>query len=282
MSAMTTIRISVLMACHNRQHQTLECLVSLQKQTILRASDASSKYDLALWLLDDASTDGTTNSVLKLWPDANILLGDGKCYWCGGMREAWKGAALLDPDYYLLINDDTTLTDNAVEELLFLVPTPEEPVIAVAAISDPRSGKTVFGGHKGHSPSPIQPKGYPEQCDTMNANCCLVPRAVYRKIGGLSNAYTHSMGDFDYGFKATRKGILILQSSRNLGFSTPNCETGSWRDRTLTTFQRLKLLWFSPTKGLPFFEWCIYCFKNYGWHSLIKCASPSIRILFGK
>ncbi|NBO93936.1 MAG: glycosyltransferase family 2 protein [Planctomycetia bacterium] len=276
------MNIAVVMTCHNRRNLTIACLRSLKEQTILTGEAENKGYSLSLWLLDDASTDGTAEAVKKEWPGANITTGDGKRYWCGGMREAWERAAGADPDYFLLMNDDTTLEHDALEQLLRLAPTPEDRVIAVAAIADPRCGRVVFGGHKGHKLTPVQPAGKAEECDTMNANCTLITRAVRRSIGGLHSFYTHSMGDFDYGFAASRRGIRIVQSPKVLGFSEPNPTKGTWRDKELSKTERLELLWLSPTRGLPFLEWCTYCFRNHGWRWLYKCFSPTIRILAGK
>jgi GT2 family glycosyltransferase len=274
--------IAVVMTCHNRRNLTIACLRSLKEQTILSGETNKNGYSLSLWLLDDASTDGTAEAVKTEWPGAKIITGDGKRYWCGGMRDAWERAASTDPDYFLLMNDDTTLEHGALEQLLALAPTPEDEVIAVAAIADPRSGRVVFGGHKAHELTPVQPAGKAEHCDTMNANCALITRTVRRKLGGLHRAYTHSMGDFDYGFAATRHGIQIIQSPNILGFSEPNAVKGTWRDKDLNMIERLSLLWFSPTRGLPFLEWCTYCFRNHAWCWPYKCLSPTIRILTGK
>lgn len=273
------MHIAVVMACHNRRSHTIACLQSLRAQSALTPPSACK---LTLWVLDDASTDGTAEAIMEAWPEANIITGDGQHYWCGGMRAAWSRAATSDPDYYLLVNDDTTIVPDALVELLALAPSPQALTIAVAAIADPRSGKVVFGGHKGHNLAPVQPAGKPEECDTMNANCTLIPRAVHHMLGGLHTAYTHSMGDFDYGFQATRRGIKVLQSSRILGFSMQNSEEGTWRDRTLPRFRRIALLWNSPTRGLPFREWCAYCIRNHGIHAVYKFISPTMRVILGR
>ena len=274
--------IAVLMACYNRRNHTIRCLNSLKSQSIICDGTGHKRCRFNLWLLDDASSDGTSEAVRAIWPDVNVIDGDGNSYWCGGMRRAWRDASASDPDFYLLLNDDTTLVHDAIEQLLALAPEPNSQVIAVAAIADPRDGRVVFGGHKGHNLAPVQPEGTAENCDTMNANCALVPRAVYEALGILSDAYTHSMGDFDYGFMARRSGVQIIQSASILGFSEPNPQEGSWRDCSLSRIERLKLLWFSPTKGLPFFEWFRYCYRNYGWRLLYKGLSPTGRVIIGK
>lgn len=270
-------RIAVLLACHNRREKTVECLESLRLQ---QSSEVSGPHcQLEIFLLDDGSSDGTAEAALAVWPDANIIPGDGSLFWCGGMRVAWTEAAKTDPDYYLLVNDDTVLDPRALVQLIAVAPSPDDRVIAVAPIADPDTGEVLFGGHRGHDLRPIIPAGTPAACDTMNANCTLVPRAVFREIGMLHSAFTHSMGDFDYGFTAKRSGIKILQCGRILGRCRPNAETGSWRDRALPKTSRLRLLWCSPKHGLPFLEWCAYCRRNHGWKWPFRCLSPTLRVL---
>jgi len=272
-------RIAVVMACHNRRETTVKCLESLSRQQG-SGPTAPAMFQMEVFLLDDASTDGTAAAAREAWPGIRMIQGNGRHFWCGGMRLAWERAAAFDPDYYLLLNDDTALEVNALQSLLELAPEPREKIIATAPIADPRNGQVVFGGHLGHDLVPVQPVGIPMVCDTMNANCTLIPRAVYRALGGLHGAYTHSMGDFDYGFKATRNGIRILSAGKILGYSEPNPTTGTWRDTALPRLKRLRLLLFSPTKGLPFFEWCTYCRRNYGWSWPLRCFSPIVRVIF--
>jgi GT2 family glycosyltransferase len=274
-----SINIAILMACHNRIQNTLECLHSLKQQSIISCVHNNVQYSFDLWLFDDASTDGTVEHVRRVWPTANIIHGDGKSYWCGAMRDIWKIAASTDPGYYLLMNDDTVILQNAVEQLISIAPTPEDKIIAVAPIADPRTGNVIFGGHIGHNNTPVHPLSIAEPCDTMNANCTLITRSVYRMLGGLHDVYTHSMGDFDYGFQATRLGVKIIQSPQVLGFSEKNPEDGSWRDVSLSRLERLHLLWFSPTKGLPLWEWWTYCRRNHGRLWFLKWMSPTWKII---
>jgi GT2 family glycosyltransferase len=271
-------RIAVLLACHNRREKTVECLESLRLQQSSEVNSAPCQ--LEIFLLDDGSSDGTAEAALAVWPDANIIPGDGSLFWCGGMRVAWTEAAKTDPDYYLLVNDDTVLDPRALVQLIAVAPSPDDRVIAVAPILDPATGAVVFGGHVGHTGVPLQPNGQVQPCDTMNANCALIPRAVVRRIGMFHEAYTHAMGDFDYGFEASRAGMPVLLAPRTLGTSTPNPNTGTWRDRSLPKMSRLRLLWFSPKNGLPFLEWCTYCWRNHGWQWPLRCVSPTLRVLF--
>lgn len=276
-----SIKISVLMACHNRRNSTLACLKSLQQQSILYDFDTGMEYLLELWLLDDASSDGTVEHTLKIWPAANIIPGDGARYWCGGMREAWKHALPSDPDFFLLLNDDTFLLPHALRSLLAITPDSDMPIIAVSSIADPDTGEIVFGGRRGRVASIVKVRGIQEDCDTMNANCVLVPRVVVQRIGIFHHSYTHAMGDFDYGYAARRAGIRVIASGDVLGFSKPNPATNTWRDKSLSRRERFRLLWFSP-KGLPLVEWATYARRNLGWTWPYRILSPALRIIAGR
>ena len=101
---MAGLRIAAVMAVHNRRDLTLACLDSLRAQQLAGGT-------LDVFVLDDASTDGTAAAVLERHPDVRLLRGDGQLYWNGGMRRAFGEAMAGDYDYYLWMNDDTELDD---------------------------------------------------------------------------------------------------------------------------------------------------------------------------
>ena len=91
----TKVSIAAILTCHNRKKKTLTCLADLMNQ------DEISKVDLHVYLVDDGSTDGTSDAVKQKFPQVNILQGDGTLYWNGGMRFAFSIAKKSDYDYYL-------------------------------------------------------------------------------------------------------------------------------------------------------------------------------------
>jgi len=271
-STSSDITIACLLACYNRRGKTLACLERLTAQRL------PADVKLRIFLLDDGSTDGTGEAVRASYPQARILYGNGQLFWCGGMRSVWKEAAREDPEYYLLLNDDTFIEPSAVSDLLSIIGSPDALAIATGAIVDSNTGIQIYGGHRGRNVVPAI--GQIERCDTMNANCALVPRAVYRKIGRFHPAYTHAMGDFDYGFEANRRGIPVFQSARPIGSCSGNPTTGSWRDANLSRRKRLRAL--QSPKGLPWREWLCYTWRNGGWGWPVMFLSPFVRILLGK
>lgn len=265
-------RITALLTCHNRREKTLASLRLLHRQKL------PPSFTLGCVLVDDGSSDGTSEAVAGEFPEVEIIRGDGSLFWCGGMRVAWKAAAAADPEFYLLANDDTLLDGNALEELLGLAPTADTRAIAVASIRDPESGVATYGGVRERE-GLVPPTGKVEECDTFNGNAVLVPRRVFRELGILHDAFTHGMGDFDYGYQATRRGIKVVQSSGFVGECERNPEAGTWRDRSQGRRKRWKQL--AGPKGLPFREWMTFNRRNSRWQWPLRTISPYIRVILG-
>ena len=269
------MHISALITCHNRPELTLRGLSQL------RVLDLPEGTRLDIVLMDDGSTDGTGAAVHGMFPAVEILHGDGTLYWCGGMRMAWKHAAKRDPEFYLLVNDDTMVERDALLELLKIVAAPDARKIGVGAIQDPTTGFATYGGRRGaNGIILVNPTGQPELCATFNANLVLIPRAVFLELGFFHHAYTHGMGDFDYGFQASRRGIQVLQTPGFVGACSHNSPGGSWRDRRLSRRERLKRL-HSP-KAHPWKEMVAYHRRNSGCLWPYRCITPYLRILLGR
>lgn len=270
-------RIAVVMTCHNRRNLTVRCLESIRAQDVLAAGQSAP--EVRVFLLDDGSRDGTAEAARGVFPEAVIIQGDGTLFWCGGMRRAWGEAARQDPDFYWLVNDDTVMFPFALRELLAICGGASGRTIAVGAVADPATGRQVYGGWRQRGRSLVAAAGREEECETMNANCALVPREVYRRAGIFHTAYTHAMGDFDYGNAARRKGCRVVQTGRIVAACRANSEQGTWRDRELPRARRWRLL-LSP-KGLPPREWLVYTRRNEGVLWPLRFASPYLRVLCG-
>lgn len=267
-----------MLTCHNRREKTLACLRSLMAQEP-GASSSGKRWKIDVCLTDDGSTDGTADAVRTIWPEAQIVSGDGNLFWCGGMRAAWREAAKTDPDFYLLLNDDTTLYPAAISSLLKLIPAPSLLLIGAGAVCDPTTGVWTYGGVQSEFSFPMS-DGKPRPCGTLNMNVALVPRAVYQELGILHHEYRHAMGDLDYGLAARRKGYDILETPEFVGECVSNPPDGTWRDPRLGRWERLNKL--CSAKGLPPRDWLAYTRRNCGRAWLRYFFSPYIRILCNK
>lgn len=204
-------QIAVLITCFNRKEKTLRCLKSVFEQ------DVHLPLRLTVFLVDDGSSDGTSDAVKSLFPSVILLSGDGNLFWAGGMRKAWKEALKLAKfDFFWLVNDDTVLYPTALKELLLA----DERALNERGVSglysgstvDPKSGKHSYGGEKlikptNYAATAAFPDGTYQTCEFMNANILLVPATVVDKIGIFSEVYIQSIADYDYSMRAFRAGL---------------------------------------------------------------------------
>jgi GT2 family glycosyltransferase len=118
-------------------------------------------------------------------------------------------------------------------------------------------------------------------CDTFNANCVLIPWGIFRKLNNIDTVYTHSMGDFDYGYSASRSGVSIKVSDQFVGVCPDNPVSVTWRNTELSRKERLRRK--ESPKGLPGNEWFHYLKKNYNvLTAIVYSAIPYLRIVFKK
>jgi GT2 family glycosyltransferase len=261
----TGTRIAALLTCHNRRKKTLECLRQLTSQA---DTDAS----IEIYLVDDGSTDGTSAAVTELYPTVNIIKGNGALFWTGGMRLAMQAANDRNYDFFLWVNDDTSLYPDATARLLEsygdLMEHRDQPIVLVGSIRDPGTGEFSYGGSKRVSRwhplrfTYLPPMADAQKCDVFNGNCVLIPRKVVDVIGNLHPALTHAAGDYEYALRANKAGFDSWVAPGYFGECTTNSTCGTWLDNSLPLWQRYKKLF--GTKGQPPLPRLIYYFRHGG------------------
>ena len=247
------MEIAVLLATFNRKEKTIACLRTLYAQKF------STEVKIDVYLTDDASIDGTKEAVKKEFPQVMIFVGSGSLFWAGGMRNSWQKALNAQPDYYLLLNDDTALEQNAVENLLgyYHQKNAQLSTICIGSTLDDFSGAVSYGGRKLHHPNKVQSYGVKSdteyiECDLANANIMLVPKEVVAVIGILSDDYTHSIADFDYTLRAKKAGFKVVVAPGILGHCVDD-HGNNWKSADVSLKDRIKYL--KSPKGLAYDEY---------------------------
>ena len=70
-------RVAAVMAAYIRRDLTLACLRSLRAQRVPGVAQD-------VFVLEDASSDGTSEAIADQFPEVTVLHGDGQLYWNGG------------------------------------------------------------------------------------------------------------------------------------------------------------------------------------------------------
>lgn len=224
--------IAALLTCFNRKNKTVKAIKSLFLAEQKYREYTTHSIKISIFLTDDGCTDDTADAVRVVTADhdCSIIESDGNAYWAGGMRIAWKAAldSKTDYDYYLLLNDDTVLSEDCFIQLFqtdsFSLQTFSKHGVYTGFVSDPENKELITYGAKVyknsffHGAIDIQPAGQPILCNMPNANILLVSKDVVEEIGILDEIYVHGAADWDYGMKASKAGYPVLTTPGVCGY----------------------------------------------------------------
>jgi GT2 family glycosyltransferase len=270
------ITIAVLITCHNRKDKTLACLEALYAQERLELD-----FNVEVFLVDDGSSDGTSEAIRIQFPEVNIIQGDGNLYWNRGMHLAWKTAVFnRNYDYFLWLNDDTIIFNTALQGIIGASNQKNNKAIIVGPTTSLNSLKCTYSGQKKIKNTVFQilePNDKLQKCERFNGNFVLIPNAVFNFVGNLDHQFHHALGDYDYGLRATNLGVDSFVYKKFIGV----CEINEANNYLLKKgyLSRLKFLYspFGPTPS-QFFR---YNFRHFGffWAVLIYLG-VHLKILF--
>lgn len=214
-----TVKIAAMACCYNRITKTKAFLETLTAQRLPEG------HILDIYILDDQSPDGTGKFIQENYPSVNLIEGSGSLFWAGGMRMLWSHVLKTgDYDFYLLLNDDVKLFDDAIAHLIEAYKkAPGTANIIIGSVLNPDHTRITYGGrkllkrYKGDSVLLIPDGKELQECEQGNANVMLIDKATVDKIGILSDRYIHSFADFDYTLNAMRHGTRVWVAPQYLG-----------------------------------------------------------------
>ena len=262
---MKNSQIAVLLTFYNRKQKTLDCLHSFFK------AKKPEGYDFTFFLVDDGSTDGTSEAIKEKYPYVEIVKGTGNLFWAGGMRLAWKTAVKRKKyDAFLLLNDDVVLFSDFLQKILeteaySLSQRNKTGIYSVATI-DNRTNITTYGGYKlktNHllvKSELLTPIDVPQQCELTNANILWISKETVDEIGIFDERYTHGIADFDYSMTAVKKGIPVYLAP-GFGGICFHDHGNPWKAESVPLKDRIAYL--KSPKGIAYEEYLYYIKKHF-------------------
>jgi len=209
--------ICIIVTTFNRRDTTRRFLESLMLQLQQFSTSAT------VVLVDDASSDGTAEMVLKEFPKIVLLHGTGQLYWAGGVRLAINHLSKKLNDFcgILLMNDDVVLADESISSM-----------IEIAEKHDALIGGTVvtYSGEIESSGSSLglickpKPKlkianGTVQDCDLLPGHIMYIPMSIYRRLGGFDKNLPYRFIDLEFSLRAKRAGIRVLLAPEVVAFT---------------------------------------------------------------
>ena len=222
---MSNVRIEVVTPVHNRKELTLRCLKSLGEADL-------SGIDLHVIVVDDGSTDGTSEELAEQYPDVTVIKGDGNLWYTAGTNVGLKAALERDPDYILAINNDSEFEPSFLQHMLATATANPKTVVGGVLVSwDDR--KRVFqvapkwnvwwGGMRHWVKQTLDTlPEKPWEVELIVGNCVLFPAEAVRQVGLMDEKHLPQYGDAEYTPRMRKAGWRLMIDPRARVYCKPN------------------------------------------------------------
>lgn len=242
---------------HNRRTLTVDCLRAL-------AHDGVSSW-ARVCVIDDGSTDGTSEQIAREFADIERIAGDGTWWWCGAIRRGMEHALARGAERIFWLNDDCRPPPGGLHALREFVR--QNQCVSWIAANSP-DGWT-YGAHR-KTAWRIRPCTAAEEArgevDTFSGNCVCLPRPWIERVGlPHDHLFPHGIGDLDYGLRLKAAGAPLRALP---GFAAKNANPSrSSSESWLASSRPMRQIWrdfHSPRSFLHFPAWRRFALRHWG------------------
>ena len=158
------------------------------------------------------------------------------------MYLCWKEASKKYHNYYLWLNDDTELYDDAISRLLKTSMKYKDMSIIVGSTHSRTKPEELTYGGVDKDNNRLLGIEQEQECYTFNGNVVLIPSAVFEVVGLNDPLFHHGAGDYDYGIRAHLNGFTNIVAKGYYGVCERHDELQKWQNPEVSVFYRLKYL----------------------------------------
>lgn len=219
-------KVEIVIPVHNRRDITLQALQSLSRID-------KTGLDVHIVIVDDGSTDGTSETIESAFPEVQIVKGDGTLHYAAGTNRGIETALEHDPDFIVVANDDSIFHEKFLQRLIHTAL--ENPQSIVGALlllwNKPHSvfqidfkWKTAQGGwQQKDGVSIFDLPESPFEVEGLAGNCVLVPVEAIRECGLMDEKkFPHGWGDIQYFVRMRKRGWRLVVDPKAWVWCEPN------------------------------------------------------------
>ncbi len=220
------IKTALVIPVHNRKKITLQCLRSLARIDM-------DGLDVHIFIVDDGSTDGTSDAIRSEFPNVEIIHGDGTLHYAAGINRGIEAALKWDPEFIVIMNDDAVFHEQFLQRLMRTARQNPRSVVGALLLLWDEPHKVFQVGLNWHTlqggwqvPKDLTAfavPGQPFEAECIVGNCVLLPTEAFHECGLMDEVhFQQGWGDVQYTTKMRKMGWKLLVDTHAYVWCEPN------------------------------------------------------------
>jgi GT2 family glycosyltransferase len=220
------LKIALVIPVYNRRETTLQALRSLSRIE-------KNGFEINIFVIDDNSTDGTSQAIRENYPDVKIIHGDGKLHYAGGTNRGIEKALEWGADFIVTMNDDAVFHEQFLKRMIETAKKNPRSVVGALLLlwNEPhkvfqvgQTWRTLRGGWI--IPEDLTAFNVPQnafEVECIVGNCVVFPAQAIRENGLMDEkTFPHGWGDAQYLMRMRKTGWRLLIEPKAYVWCEPN------------------------------------------------------------
>ena len=220
------IKVALSIPVYNRRATTLQGLGSLSRID-------KTGLEVKIFVIDDGSTDGTSDAIRDQFPAVQLIAGDGTLHYAAGTNRGIAAAMEWNADYIVAMNDDAVFHEQFLQRLVATVKTNPRSIVGGLLLlwDEPHKvfqvgqvWRTLKGGWD--IPQDLTAFSVPAEAfevECIVGNCVLIPAEAIRECGMIDEKrFPHGWGDAQYMARLRKAEWKLLIEPRSYIWCEPN------------------------------------------------------------
>ena len=219
-------KVAIVIPVYNRREITLQGLRSLARVD-------RTGLDVRIFIVDDGSTDGTSDAIRKSFPDVALIQGDGTLHYAAGTNRGIEAALEWGAEFVATMNDDAVFHDQLLQRLINTTEANPRSIIGGLLLLWDEPHKVFQVGQTWNTlkggwviPDDLTAFNVPQtafRVECLVGNCLMLPAASIREVGLMDEKrFPHGWGDAQWMARFSKTGWNLLVEPKAFVWCEPN------------------------------------------------------------